>query len=544
MNSNLKWKAGFIAAIILICVIGLIGLPNRPTSIANIKANLASRLKLGLDLQGGTHMILQVQVQEAVVLQGDTSRDQLAQQLRDQQISFEGMERVDDTRFLVKNVGNGAQFKDLVRANYPDWDYALGASQGESYLMSLKPAAEARIKALTLQQAVETIRRRIDQLGLTEPTIAEHGRGDYEILVQLPGEGDPRRAKDIIQAGGQLELKLVRGDNNGPGFSSEAEALASYGGVLPPNTMLVKGKTDYTNATPGQAAQQVWYVLDRTPCVTGRDLRSATHGPHTEIPGRYQVNFTLSQEAAPRFGRCTEENVGKRLAIVLDRTVESAPTINSRISDSGVIQGQFGQEQAKDLALILRAGALPASIRYLEERTVGPSLGADSIRQGVYSSLASLAGVMIFMVWYYRMAGWNAMLALVLNLIILLAMMAYFGGVLTLPGIAGVILTIGMGVDSNVLIFERIREELRAGKANVSAVEAGFDRAWLTIIDTHVTTVVSALFLFAFGTGPVRGFAVTLVIGLLANLFTAVYVSRTIFGWHLARQTRGAELSI
>jgi preprotein translocase subunit SecD len=369
--------------------------------------------------------------------------------------------------------------------------------------------------------------------------VAAHGRGENEILVQLPGEDDTSRVKAVIEAGGQLELKLVRGDRE---FSSEAEALASYGGVLPANTQLVHGKPDSTQA--GQTAPDVVFVLDRSAVVTGTDLRGAQPGPSTKYPGRYDVNFQLSQQAAPRFARATESNIGRRLAIVLDRKVVTAPTINGRIEDSGVIEGRFGMEEARDLAIVLRAGALPASIRYLEQGTVGPSLGADSIRQGVYASLASLLGVMIFMVWYYRMSGWNAMVGLVLNLVILLAAMAYFGAVLTLPGIAGFILTIGMGVDSNVLIFERIREELRAGKANASAVQAGFDRAWLTIIDTHVTTVVSAAFLFAFGTGPVRGFAVTLVIGLLSNLFTAVYVSRTIFNWHLARQDRGAELSI
>jgi len=542
MNSNLKWKAIFIGIVILVCLVGLLAVPKLPTSAADLKANLAERLKLGLDLQGGTHMILQVQVQEAVALQADMVRDRLAQQMRDEQVPFDSSERLDDTRFVVKNVKASAKFKDMLRIGYVDWDYSSSSdAQGETYTMTMRPSAIAALKTLTLQQAIETIDRRINALGLVEPVIAEHGRGDYEILVQLPGEGDPTRVKDVISAGGLLELKLVRSEQT---FASEAEALASFGGVLPPNTVLVQGKGDFAAATPGRPAVGVWYVLDRTPAVTGRDLRSATHSPSDEVPGRYQVNFTLSQQAAARFGPFTEQNIGKQLAIVLDGKVESAPNINGKISDSGKIEGRFGQEEAKDLALILRAGALPATIRYLEERTIGPSLGADSIRQGVQASIASILGVMIFMLFYYRKAGWNATLALLLNLIILLACMAYFGAVLTLPGIAGVILTIGMGVDSNVLVFERIREELKAGKANSSAVDAGFDRAWLTIIDTHVTTVVSAAFLFMFGTGPIRGFAVTLVIGLVSNLFTAVYVSRTIFAWHISRQERGAELSI
>jgi len=284
-------------------------------------------------------------------------------------------------------------------------------------------------------------------------------------------------------------------------------------------------------------------VLDRVPVVTGRDLRNAVPTPG-DVPGRYEVNFTLSTEAARRFGPFTEANIGRQMAIVLDRRVESAPVIQSRIEDSGRITGRFTQEEARDLALVLRAGALPASIKYLEERTIGPSLGADSIRQGMQASVVSLIAVMAFMLVYYRLSGVNAVVALILNLVILLAALAYFGAVLTLPGIAGVILTIGMGVDSNVLVFERIREELRTGKANASAVDSGFDRAFVTIIDTHVTTIVSCIFLFMFGTGPVRGFAVTLVLGLLSNLFTAVYVSRTIFGWHLGRMPRQAALSI
>ena len=307
---------------------------------------------------------------------------------------------------------------------------------------------------------------------------------------------------------------------------------------MPPNTEMVPSKD--TDAS-GQGSV---YLLDRAPIITGRDLRSATALPSTDNPGSYEVAFTLSTEAARRFGPFTEQNIGRPMAIVLDHKVESAPVIQSRIDDHGRITGRFGQQEANDLALVLRAGALPASIRYLEERTVGPSLGADSIRHGFQASVVSLLVVLIFMVVYYRLSGVNAVVALLLNLVILLAALAYFGAVLTLPGIAGVILTIGMGVDSNVLIFERIREELRAGRAPASAVDLGFKRAFLTIIDTHVTTVVSAIFLFVFGTGPVRGFAVTLTIGLVANLFTAVYVSRVIFEWHLAKMTRQEALSI
>jgi len=403
----------------------------------------------------------------------------------------------------------------------------------------MKASHIADIQQRTMDQAEETIRRRIDELGLREPLVAPYGQGENEIIVELPGEGDPNRAKSVIQAGGQLELHLVL---DGTPYSSEAAVMAAHGGVLPPNSQLVQGKSSASSSS--QPSVESWFVVDRVPVVTGRDLRSATAVRSTKNIGFYDVDFTLSTEAGRRFGPFTEQNIGKQLGIVLERRLQTAPTINGRIDDTGVIEGQFGEQEANDLGLVLRSGALPASIKYLEERTVGPSLGADSIRHGVQASIISLLVVMIFMVVYYRLSGVNAIVALVLNLIILLAALAYFGAVLTLPGIAGVILTIGMGVDSNVLIFERIREELRASKAPVSAVDQGFKRAFLTIIDTHVTTVVSATFLGLFGTGPVRGFAITLVIGLLANLFTSVYVSRVIFDWHLTEMPREAELSI
>jgi preprotein translocase subunit SecD len=390
-----------------------------------------------------------------------------------------------------------------------------------------------------MDQSIETIKSRIDALGLTEPIVAPYGQGDNEIIVELPGEGDPVRAKSVIQAGGQLEIRLAVDPTPYP---SEAAAQAAHNGVLPPNTELVPGKSE-ASAT-GEVGGESWYLLDRLPIVTGRDLRSVDAQRNPEQPQNYEVEFHLSTDAAHRFGPFTEQHIGQQMAIVLDHHEQTIPVIKGRIDDQGEIEGSFTEQEANDLALVLRAGALPASIKYLEERTVGPSLGADSIRHGMQASLTSLVVVLIFMVVYYRSAGVNAVIALLLNLVILLAALAYFEAVLTLPGIAGVILTIGMGVDSNVLIFERIREELRAGKAAASAVDQGFKRAFVTIIDTHVTTVVSAFFLFLFGTGPVKGFAVSLTIGLVANLFTSVYVSRMIFDWHLSRMPRQAELSI
>ena len=540
MNPQLRWKFILILIVIFICLFGLIGMPQFPASFAQVKQNLADRIKLGLDLKGGSHLVLQVQVDEAIGQRCDQAVDQLTKQVHEKNIIVGDIRRVDDTHIEVDNVdpSTSSAFHDLINNQFPDWTTSPAAGVNNGYLLTIKPSVVADLRRDTMDQALETITRRINALGLTEPTIAFTGRGDNEILVQLPGEGDPTRAKAVIQAGGQLTLNRVADDQTYP---SEAAALAAKGGVLAQGTILVPGKA-YTQT--GQPGQQVYYVLDRAPIVTGQDLRGASPSPSTNNPGQYEVRFQLSTAAAARFGPFTEANIGHGMAIVLDHQVYSAPTIQGRIDDSGEITGNFSQESAQDLALVLRAGALPASIKYLEERTVGPSLGADSIREGVRASIASIVVVMIFLVIYYRLSGVNAVVALFLNLIILVAFMAYAGAVLTLPGIAGVILTIGMGVDSNVLVFERIREELRNGKAPASAVDLGFERAFLTIIDTHVTTIVSAIFLFLFGTGPVRGFAVTLVIGLLANVFTSIYVSRAIFDWHLSRMDRQAELSI
>jgi len=543
MNPHLKWKALFIFSVILICLFGLVGLPSFPTSWAQVKENFGHQIKLGLDLQGGTHLILQVQVQEAISQETDQTIDRLASQLRSKNIHYEEVRRISDTQFLVRNVApeQSPQFRDLVNDQFSrEWDMTPAPGESSGYLLALRPTAIVTIQQQTMQQSLETLERRINALGLTEPTIQLHGRNDNEILIQLPGEGDPARARQVIQAGGQLELRLVEDPTPYP---SQAAALAAHNGVLPAGTELVPGRSSAGSAS-GSSTGENWYLLDRAPVVTGRDLRSAQENRNAQMPGQWQVNFSLSTDAARRFGPFTEQNIGRQMAIVLEHRVYSAPVIKNRIEDTGLIEGNFGQEEAHDLALVLRAGALPASIKYLEERTVGPSLGADSIRHGVQASVLSLIVVMVFLLFYYRLSGANAVVALILNLIILLAALAYFGAVLTLPGIAGVILTIGMGVDSNVLVFERIREELRNGKSVVNGVESGFDRAFLTIIDTHVTTVVSAFFLFLFGTGPIRGFAVSLTIGLIANLFTSIYVSKTIFQYHLARMDRQAELSI
>src|SRR5215467_3683047 len=470
MNPNLKWKALFILAVIVFCIYFLFGYPTFPTSFAQMKGNFRNQIQLGLDLQGGTHLILQVQVQEAIAQETDTTVDRITTALRSKNVHYDEVRRVDDTHILVRNIDPSqySVLSDLVGTQYNNvWDIAPAAGETNSYTLTLRPGAIAALQEQTVTQSLETIAQRINALGLTEPTIQLHGRKDNEILVQLPGVGDPAEAKRVIQAGGQLELRLVQDPAT---YHSVADYMGQHT-VLPSGTELVQACADNRARAGSPDTGDIWYVLNRAPIVTGRDLRSALETRNTANPGTWQVDFTLSPEAARRFGPFTQENIGRNMAIVLDHCVKSDPVINGRIDDRGMIEGSFSEQSAHELALVLRAGALPASIKYLEERTVGPSLGADSIRHGVQASILSLVVVMLFMLVYYRMSGANAVLALVLNLVILLAALALFGATLTLPGIAGVILTIGMGVDSNVLVFERIREELRNGKSAASAVD-------------------------------------------------------------------------
>src|SRR5258708_1563816 len=387
MNPNLKWKALFILAVILLCIYGLIGLPTFTSAVAQVKDNFSRQIKLGLDLQGGTHLILQVQVQEAIAQETDTTVDRLTTLLRSKNIHYDEVRRVDDTHIIVGNVDPAqlSQFRDVYNAQFNNvWDLAPAAGDPSGYTLTLRPSAIAAIQEQTMTQSLETIERRINALGLTEPTIQPRGgRNANEILVQLPGEGDPTRAKSVIQAGGQLELKLVEDPFT---YASQTEALSRHGGILPPGKELVPDDPKSRKSNGATEAGESWYLLGRLAVVTGRDLRSAVENRNTNNPGMWQINFTLSPEAAKRFGPFTQQNLGRQMAIVLDHRVTSAPTIQGRIDDTGEITGNFSQESAHDLALTLRAGALPASIKYLEERTVGPSLGAASIRHRVQAS--------------------------------------------------------------------------------------------------------------------------------------------------------------
>ena len=541
MQKNLTTKIVLIFAVLLVFLFGIFGIPKSFTP-AGLLAALQSRIHLGLDLKGGTHLILQVQVNDAVNAETDRAVERLKEDLKSHNISYGEITKPnpqqDPQTILIKGVPpqSSGDLRSLVTDRLPDYDLTSGAEN--SWTVQLKPAAVKDMKDKAVQQAIETIRNRIDQLGVSEPTIQEHGLGDYQILVQLPGVDDPARVKEIMQSTAMLEIRQAMG---GP-YSSEQEAMQANGGVLPDNAVLLKGSNLGGHGQGGENNGEQWWLISRSSAVSGSDLRGAEAS--RDENGRPDVQFTLTGEGGRRFAAFTGSHVGDKLAVVLDNKVMEVATIQEQIHDQGRISGGFTDQETRDLALTLRSGALPAGIKYLEERTVGPSLGADSIRAGVRAAVVGMLAVMVFMLFYYRAAGINADLGLFLNLVILLGFLGFSSATLTLPGIAGVILTIGMGVDSNVLIFERIREELRHGKTPPSAVEQGFGYAWVTILDTHVTTIVSAIILFLFGTGPVRGFAVTLSFGLLANLFTSVFVSRVIFDSILNRHQRGEALSI
>jgi preprotein translocase subunit SecD len=538
MNKNLLWKLALIVGILVVFLFGIFGIPQSFSGQGLLSA-MTNRIHLGLDLRGGTHLILQVQVNDAVNVDSDNAVEILKEQLNKRKIAFADISKPDPQnspdRVVLKGVPPEGRkdLLDIVSERLPEYNLSSGADN--SFALTMKPQMLSDLKNKAVSQAIETIRNRIDALGVSEPTIQEHGLGQYQILVQLPGVDDPGRVKDIMQSTAMLEIKQVLG---GP-YPSEQAALQDKGGVLPADAILLPG-----HGAPGaQGGEQAWYLVSRVSAVRGKDLRDAQ--PSTDQNGQPNVRFQLTGEGGQRFYNFTSAHVGESLGVVLDNKVQEVANIKEAIRDTGEISGgSMNQQQAKDLSMILRSGALPAGIKYLEERTVGPSLGSDSIRHGINAAIIGMLAVLIFMLIYYRAAGINADIALLLNLIILLGFMGYFEAVLTLPGIAGVILTVGMGVDSNVLIFERIREELRNGKTPPSAVDQGFGHAWITIVDTHVTTIVSAAILFIFGTGPVKGFAVTLTFGLLANLFTAVFVSRVIFDWILSRKQRGEALSI
>jgi preprotein translocase subunit SecD len=501
MKKNLQWKVVLTVAVIALAI--FLAFPYNDTKV-----------KRGLDLKGGIHLTLQVITDDSINIETDQEIGRLEELFRKNSITFtkatkEGLGRISVQGVLADQEG---KTRDLFDEYSRDWDYTFA---GDRANLTLKPLVIHFLRDQSVSQAKETIDNRVNGLGVAEPLIQR--QGDDEIIVELPGVDDPDRVKELIKVTAVLEWKLVKA---GPA-ADETTLLQPYNGVVPEDAEVLKG-----DPKRGQAG---FFLVDKVATVTGKDLRTIRRV--TDEWNSPAVSFSLNADGGARFEQLTGANIGKQIAIILDKKVQSAPVVEDRISrtQGGIIRGRFTAQEADDLVVVLKAGALPAGIKYLEERTIGPALGADSIRQGLMAGLVAIVAVMTFMVVFYKVSGINAIIALLLNVVILFGALAYFKAALTLPGIAGVILAIGMAVDANVLIFERIKEELALGKGVASAVSQGFSRAFTAIFDSNLTTIISAIFLFQFGTGPIRGYAVTLTISLVANLFTAVFVSHLIF---------------
>ncbi len=518
MRRNLWFRIGLVAAVVLVSLWYLY--PPKKS------------INLGLDLQGGIHLVLGVDTSKAVSTQTERAAEDFKTALERKGIGIKRVAREGDRGFVVELASPSAWNDALtVASQFQTFERRASDQAAGRFVLAMADREVNQQRDLATRGAVEKIRNRVDKFGVAEATITR--QGEDRILIQLPGVQDPDRAKALIGQTGLLEFKLV--DDR----TSTEEALA---GRLPEGSELAYQRRVNKE---GKEEQRIPYVLQKRTLLTGNELTDASVQSDPNSPGNWQVAITFSPAGAQRFGEITEQSVGRHLAIMLDGSVYSAPRINERIPGGrAVITGQFTVDQARDLAIVLREGALPAAVTILEERTVGPSLGADSIRQGMTAIAASSVIIFVFMLVYYRLSGLIADAALVLNLIILLACMAAFGATLTLPGIAGIALTIGMAVDTNILIFERIREELKVGKTPRSAIEAGFSRAFRTIIDTHVTVLVTAAILYNFGTGPVKGFAVSLFVGLSASLFTAVFFTRLLFDLIYMGRRKLAAISI
>ena len=564
-------KRNLLHRVIIITVVTLVGLylvigPHRRPkasdfSLAGIKRSLGENIRLGLDLKGGSHLVMRVKVEEMLAkMAGDNAA--VAQKIAEDLGAKVTNVRADTSggyRFLIATE-NGDKLKEIQDevAKKVDTNQWVPSVSGNTITWTLSGSAESALGQQATEQAYKIIDSRINAVGVAEPTLQFHGaQGSHQILLQMPGIQNPDYVKGLLTVESRLELVQVVDPHDpnpdapsdsrspSPRYNTKEEAIQALGGTVPPNRRVLpyverEEPTAANQSTDPNAPKPPpkWVVVVSPPVVDGSELRNATAVQNRMGGDKFEINFQLKKSGADKFGPWTSSHINKDMGVVLNDEVKSIAFIKSAIYDEGQIEGNFTQQSADDLAMTLRSGALPAKIEYQEERTVGPSLGADSIRSGVTASLVGLGMVVAFMLFYYRGSGINAVVALLLNMILMLAALVMVKATLTLPGIAGIILTIGMAVDSNVLIFERIREELRTGKTVPSAVDQGFARAFVTIIDTHVTTIISSLFLFVFGTGPIKGFAVTLVLGLLVNLFSAVYVSRTIFIWHLNQKGR------
>ncbi len=521
MFKSIKLRMAITAIICLVALYFLI-----PTLFPHIPSPWneyfpKDKIHLGLDLQGGMHLVLEVDTEKALESMMERSANDLKESLMENKVRFRKVERAKGATIsldMTDSAGRAALDK-ILRDQYLDLEVASSTPRdgGQTVILKINDRRAIDLKKLTVEHSLETIRNRVDQFGISEPEIVPEG--DNRIMIQLPGIQDPERAKNLIGKTALLEFKIVDDE------SSIEEALR---GNIPEGDVIAYGLR--TDKATGQRGSTPYLIKNKT-LLTGASLETAK----VQISDRFgepNVSIKFNSQGATDFDRITNDNVRKRMAIVLDGVVHSAPVIQERISGGQAqITGSFTMDEARDLAIVLRAGALPAPVNILEERTVGPSLGSDSIRQGIMATLLGSLFVILFMIIYYRLSGTVADLALIINIVLVLGILAAFKATLTLPGIAGLLLTVGMAVDANVLIFERVREELRTGKNVRLALDTGYSKAFITIIDTHVTGIVSAIFLIIFGTGPIKGFAVTLIIGLLASLFTAVFVTRVIFDY-------------
>ena len=566
-NTALWVRTIIILGITLVGIYLVFGPRHRPTTAdftwQGIKANLANNINLGLDLKGGSHLVMRVKTEDylkRLTENNEVAAAQAAKEVKDENgqpvaIGDSSYVAENGNYQITLNVNDPSKTAAVVDAvkkkvDLVNWTESIN---GGTITWTLPKQTQSRLKEQATDQALKIIESRINAFGVKEPTLQRQGSAESgQILLQMPGLENPERVKELIKGESRLELmKIVGPPNPSPvqTYPTKEAALVTIGGqesetrkVLPyierDETVAKAGQTPPADQKPSK------FVVVETPAVVdGSELRDAA-AVQGKGGGDYQISFSFKPTGAQKFGDWTGKNINNYMAVVLNGEVKSAAYIKSQIFDQGEISGKFSKETADDLALTLKSGALPAAIEYQEERTVGPSLGADSIRAGVTASIGGLGFVILFMLFYYRGSGVNAVVALFLNMLLTIGALIMFGSTLTLPGIAGLILGIGMAVDSNVLIFERIREELRLGDTVPEAIQKGFDRAFVTIIDTHITTIISSVILYMTGSGPIKGFAVTLILGLLINLFTAVFVSRTIFNWELSRKKDMTKLSI
>ncbi|CAN5302563.1 protein translocase subunit SecD [soil metagenome] len=558
-NSNLWIRTAIIIVITLIGIYLVFGprgsISAKDFTWSGIKQNLAQNINLGLDLKGGSHLVMRVKTEEYLSKLTQDSKDAALKAAQDAQLPVGEASAVteNNTYQVTLATTDSSKTQEIVdevnkKVGF-DPNLWTQSTSGNNITWTLPLQAQSRLKEQATEQALKIIESRINAFGVKEPTLQRQGKADSgQILLQMPGVENPERVKKLVGETSRLELmKIVTPPSPAPVQTYPTEEAAEQAVAGAPNRkVLVYAERDETPAANQQNPQDKpkQYVIVETPAVVdGSELRDAA-AVQGRGGGDYQISFSFKPSGAQKFGEWTGQNINNYMAVVLNNEVKSAAFIKSQIFDSGEISGRFTKQTAEDLALTLKSGALPAEIEYQEERTVGPSLGADSIKAGVEASLGGLAFVILFMLFYYRGSGVNAVIALVLNMLLTIAALVVLGSTLTLPGIAGLILGIGMAVDSNVLIFERIREELRLGFSVPESISIGFDRAFVTIIDTHITTIISSIILYLYGSGPIKGFAVTLILGLLINLFTAVFVSRTIFKWILTRPPNMQKLSI